>query len=130
MNTFRNIFLAENDSIKLGDFGVSRLIESTIDVATYAGSVKYMSPEVKKGDFYSYNTDCWSIGCVLYELTTLSRFHDKEIKTNEGIQKEINDLDTLFEFKELLKCMLQMDRTKRAESDALKSMLAWEKTQM
>ena len=115
----RNIFLTENDSVKLGDFGVSRLIGTTIDFTSYTGKVSYMSPEVINRRPYSYNTDCWSIGCVLYELITLLKFYDLRKTTDEEIQLVINDLDTLNEFKELLSKMLQMDQTTRAESATL-----------
>ena len=79
-----------------------------------------MSPEVKKHEEYFYNTDCWSVGCVLYELITLVRFYDKRIETDERIQEEINSLDTLDQFKDLLRKMLQINRANRAESRHLR----------
>jgi len=48
-----------------------------------------MSPEVRNHDPYSFNTDCWSIGCVTYELITLKKFNSKRICTDEEIQREI-----------------------------------------
>lgn len=33
-----------------------------------------MSPEIKRGAEYSFNTDIWSLGCILYELITLENF--------------------------------------------------------
>ena len=32
----------------------------------------YISPEVLTGTGYSYHADCWSLGCILYELITLT----------------------------------------------------------
>jgi len=116
--------LTATDSIKIGDFGVSRLIDNTISVSTYQGTVKYMSPEVRAGFNYSFNTDCWSLGCVLYELITLERFHrerENGIETDEVIQKEITDLNTLKLFKTLLRKMLIVERENRAESERLKA---------
>ena len=114
--------MTATDSIKIGDFGVSRQIDSTISVSTYQGTVKYMSPEVRAGYKYSFNTDCWSLGCVLYELITLERFHrerENRIETNDVIQKEITDLNTLKLFKTLLSEMLIVERENRAESERL-----------
>jgi len=96
---------------------VSRLIDNDqIEVNTFAGSIEYMSPEVKDYDTYSYNTDCWSLGCVLYELITLEKFYDKGIKENDYIQNEIKTLKTSLLFKNLLSMMLQVNRENRVES--------------
>ena len=67
----RNIFL-KNNLIKLGDFGISRILMGTSDLATtFTGTPYYMSPEVLKHDGYNIKSDIWSLGCVLYELCTL-----------------------------------------------------------
>jgi len=102
---------------------VSRLIDNDqIEVNTFAGSIEYMSPEVKDYDTYSYNTDCWSLGCVLYELITLEKFY-KGIKENDYIQNEIGRLDTSYLFKKLLSMMLQVNRENRVESYQLKRII-------
>jgi len=117
----RNVFLTEFDSIKIGDFGVSRQIDSTINVSTHQGTFQYMSPEVRAEREYSFNTDCWSLGCVLYELITLERFHRADrIETNDVIQGEITNLNTLYFFEILLCNMLKVERENRAESERLK----------
>ena len=67
----RNIFL-KNNLIKLGDFGISRILMGTSDMATtFTGTPYYMSPEVLKHDGYNSKSDVWSLACVLYELCTL-----------------------------------------------------------
>lgn len=67
----RNIFL-KNNFIKLGDFGISRILMGTSDMATtFTGTPYYMSPEVLKHEGYKYKSDIWSMGVVLYELCNL-----------------------------------------------------------
>jgi NIMA (never in mitosis gene a)-related kinase len=68
-----NIFVMEDSSrTKLGDFGLSRVMEATLDAAnTVCGTPYYMSPEVCQGELYSWKSDVWSLGCVLYELCML-----------------------------------------------------------
>ena len=67
-----NIFLTGNNTIKLGDFGISRVLESTQEAAmTVVGTPYYMSPEVCESKPYTFKSDVWALGCVLYELCTL-----------------------------------------------------------
>jgi len=35
-----------------------------------------MSPEIFKNKPYSYKSDVWALGCVLYEMTTLNHAFD------------------------------------------------------
>ena len=73
------MFLTKENSIKIGDFGVSHLKDiddSTESKQTLVGTIKYMSPEIRENRKYSYNTDIWSAGCVLYELITLETYYD------------------------------------------------------
>lgn len=68
----QNIFLTNNNTVKLGDFGISKLLESTNEAAmTVVGTPYYMSPEVCENKPYTFKSDVWALGCVLYELCTL-----------------------------------------------------------
>ena len=40
------------------------------------GTPYYLSPEICEGNAYSKGSDVWSLGCVLYELVTLSHAFD------------------------------------------------------
>lgn len=54
-----NIFLKRNH-IKLGDFGISRLMMNTLDKAsTFIGTPFYMSPETLRFDGYNMKSDIW-----------------------------------------------------------------------
>jgi len=68
-----NLFLMKKRSVvKLGDFGISRVLEGSIEAAiTVVGTPYYMSPEVCENKPYTFKSDVWSLGCVLYELCML-----------------------------------------------------------
>jgi len=67
-----NIFVTSSGAVKLGDFGISKLLENTEDAAmTVVGTPYYMSPEVCQSKPYTYKSDVWALGCVLYELCSL-----------------------------------------------------------
>jgi len=68
-----NLFLTDKGStIKLGDFGISRVLESTAQAAmSVVGTPHYMSPEVCENRPYNHKSDIWALGCVVYELCML-----------------------------------------------------------
>jgi NIMA (never in mitosis gene a)-related kinase len=68
----QNIFLEKNGTIKLGDFGIAKVLEQTVAQAnTQVGTPYYISPEIIKGKKYSFETDIWSLGVILYEMCAL-----------------------------------------------------------
>ncbi|GFH17605.1 protein kinase domain-containing protein, partial [Haematococcus lacustris] len=68
----QNIFLSKGNIIKLGDFGISKVLEKTDQFATtVTGTPYYMAPEICTNQPYTFKSDIWSLGCVLYELCTL-----------------------------------------------------------
>ncbi|NWS43428.1 NEK5 kinase, partial [Probosciger aterrimus] len=69
----QNIFLSNNGKVaKLGDFGIARQLNSTMEFAhTCVGTPYYLSPEICENQPYNNKTDIWSLGCVLYELCAL-----------------------------------------------------------
>ena len=69
----RNIFLDSENNAKLGDFGIAKVLEHTGDFAkTIVGSPFYLSPEICNGVPYDEKTDIWSLGCIFYEMCTLT----------------------------------------------------------
>eukprot|EP00392_Amoebophrya_sp_AT5.2_P004717 g4725.t1 len=66
-----NILMNSKGEVKLTDFGISRDLNSTVAMAaTFVGTATYMSPERALGQDYSYGSDIWSVGMVIYELAT------------------------------------------------------------
>ena len=51
--------------MKLGDFGLSKMMGSQTDFAQSAvGTPYYLSPELCEGKPYNHKSDVWAIGCV------------------------------------------------------------------
>jgi NIMA (never in mitosis gene a)-related kinase len=69
----QNVFLSANGDVKLGDFGLAKALEATCAIAkTQCGTPIYMSPELCLGQDYNRAADVWALGCILYELMTLT----------------------------------------------------------
>jgi len=64
-----NFFLSKSGNIKMGDFGIAKVLECTAACAqTQIGTPYYLSPEICHGKPYAWGSDIWSMGCILYEM--------------------------------------------------------------
>merc|ERR1719456_196006 len=67
-----NFFLSKSGNLKMGDFGIAKVLESTAACAkTQIGTPYYLCPEICKGKPYSFGSDIWAMGCILHELCAL-----------------------------------------------------------
>jgi len=70
----QNMMLMENDDLVLGDFGFSKILSNTLAMCqTQIGTPYYLSPEVAQNKPYSFASDLWSMGIVIFELMTLKK---------------------------------------------------------
>ena len=117
-----NIFLVKDKhQCKLGDMNVSKVIKEK-ELLTQTGTPYYASPEVWRDEPYSYKSDLWSIGCVIYELCALRPpFKGKDldelfVNVCKGKMDRINHVysDNLWK---MIKMLLQVDVDKRCDCD-------------
>merc|ERR1719313_2272961 len=78
-----NFFLSRSGNLKLGDFGIAKVLECTAAVAqTQVGTPYYMCPEICRGKPYSWGSDMWAMGCVLFEMCALQvPFNGHDLKS-------------------------------------------------
>ncbi|XP_026786253.3 insulin receptor b [Pangasianodon hypophthalmus] len=89
----RNCMVAEDLTVKIGDFGMTRDIYET-DYYRKGGKgllpVRWMAPESLKDGVFTAHSDCWSFGVVLWEISTLAEQPYQGL-SNEQVLKFVMD---------------------------------------
>lgn len=66
-----NVLLEKDGTVKLVDFGIARSdVTRFTSAGNIAGTVNYLAPEIAKGEAVDGRADLYSLGVMLYELTT------------------------------------------------------------
>ncbi|KXS15482.1 kinase-like protein [Gonapodya prolifera JEL478] len=115
-----NVFLDAEQNIKLGDFGLSRVMDDpdTQFARTYVGTPFYMSPELVNEAQYNTKSDIWSLGCLVYEMCALEP--PFQAKSQSGLAAKIKlgkipEIPKCYsnELRNAIKSMLQVNHAKR-----------------
>jgi len=120
----------EEESVALGDFGVSRPLAHALELATtMVGTPCYLSPEVCRGKPYSFKSDVWSLGCVLFEMMVLrppfGKAPNLEVLVSKIVRADYAVPKGLAaEYPEALRCtraMLRLEPERRPTAQALEN---------
>ncbi|CAD8084523.1 unnamed protein product [Paramecium sonneborni] len=121
-----NVFIGkcpEGNIYKIGDLNISKVTHGA-NAKTQAGTPYYASPEVWKGEQYSWPCDIWSIGCIIYELAAQQPpFRAADLQSlSRRIQTGVYDsIPAKYskDLSEVIKLMLQVNPRNRPSSDAI-----------
>jgi len=130
-----NLFMTNDKTIKIGDFGVAAKIADIKSsmrgggfTGTVVGSPMFMSPEILREEDYDKKTDVYSMGISMYELC----FFQSPRKAGMSLNGDVVFVDvTLTKNQNLyspqllmiLKKMIEVDKNKRPSSSELCQMI-------
>ena len=87
----QNIFLTTKEEAKIGDFGISKVLEHTRDnLNTLVGTPWYLSPEIIENKPYNLKSDIYALGVLLYEMWALKHPYSSKESIHELAMKIVS----------------------------------------
>lgn len=122
-----NIMLFKSGLIKIGDMNVSKVLKEGL-LKTQTGTPYYASPEVWNNKNYDFKSDIWSLGCLIYEITTLKPpFRGTSMKNlYDKVTRGIFDpIPKIFSnnLSEIINSMIKIDPKLRPSCDEILKMI-------
>ncbi|KAL0271844.1 UNVERIFIED_CONTAM: hypothetical protein PYX00_008810 [Menopon gallinae] len=109
-----NVFLTKERIVKVGDFGISKMITTLAQAHSVLGTPYYISPEMCEGKEYDQKSDIWALGCILYEMACLQKTFDGTnlpVLVNKIMRGQFEPVSTGYStnFRHLINELLQKD---------------------
>lgn len=121
----KNILLNNQRLVKISDFEACCVVENNNKMITgQVGTPFYTAPEIWEEEPYNYKCDIWSIGCIIYEMASLTLpFKGDTIKSlyENIMSKKIEPIPDFYseDLKKIINYMLIFDPSKRPSTDLL-----------
>jgi serum/glucocorticoid-regulated kinase 2 len=128
-----NVVIDEEGNMNLTDFGQCRCPDKDDDQFLNI-TLEYTAPEILKGEKRSFESDYWSLGCLLYEMVVgIAPYYNENTElviyliTKNEIKFPTSDDKALAisnECKEVIQTLLNTNPSNRPGFDAIKN-LSW-----